>query len=117
MPIVSMKVFDRDGYIYNISAVLDSNLRLNETAYAKYGRSFVRLHSNSLFTHGYHLGEIRMTPIFAFSYGISFAAIAAVIVHTILYQGKYIFSIEENLYTHSLNRKSHRQTISFIIER
>ncbi len=34
------------------------------------------------------LGEIRMTPIFAFSYGISFAAIAAVIVHTILYQGK-----------------------------
>ena len=29
-----------------------------------------------------------MTPIFAFSYGISFAAIAAVIVHTILYQGK-----------------------------
>lgn len=31
-----------------------------------------------------------MTPIFAFSYGISFAAIAAVIVHTILYQGKSI---------------------------
>ena len=29
-----------------------------------------------------------MTPIFAFSYGISFAAIAAVIVHTILYHGK-----------------------------
>ena len=29
-----------------------------------------------------------MTPIFAFSYGISFAAIAAVIVHTILYEGK-----------------------------
>lgn len=28
-----------------------------------------------------------MTPIFAFAYGISFAAIAAVIVHTILYQG------------------------------
>lgn len=40
MPIVSMKVFSRDGYIYNISAVLDSNLRLNETAYAKYGKSF-----------------------------------------------------------------------------
>lgn len=30
-----------------------------------------------------------MTPIFAFSYGISFAAIAAVIVHTVLYQGKH----------------------------
>ncbi|CAF5144227.1 unnamed protein product, partial [Rotaria sp. Silwood1] len=31
-----------------------------------------------------------MTPIFAFAYGISFAAIAAVIVHTVLYQGKTI---------------------------
>ena len=31
-----------------------------------------------------------MATIFAFSYGISFAAIAAVIVHTILYQGKNI---------------------------
>jgi len=37
------------------------------------------------------IGEIRMTPIFAFAYGISFAAIAAVIVHTILYQGREIF--------------------------
>lgn len=34
------------------------------------------------------LGEIRMTPIFAFNYGISFAVIAAVIVHTVLYQGE-----------------------------
>jgi hypothetical protein len=33
-----------------------------------------------------------MTPMFAFSYGVSFAAIAAVIVHTILYQGKNLFS-------------------------
>ena len=31
-----------------------------------------------------------MTPIFAFAYGISFAAIAAVIVHTVLYSGKTI---------------------------
>jgi hypothetical protein len=29
-----------------------------------------------------------MAPIFAFNYGISFAAIAAVIVHTVLYQGE-----------------------------
>ncbi|UJR10190.1 hypothetical protein I4U23_014405 [Adineta vaga] len=71
LPIVSPQVFSTDGYIYNISAVLKPNLRLNETAYEEYG-------------------EIRMTPIFAFAYGISFAAIAAVIVHTILYQGKTI---------------------------
>ena len=41
MPIVSNRVFTRDGYLYNISAVLDSNLRLNETAYAKYGRTSI----------------------------------------------------------------------------
>lgn len=94
MPIMSMKVFSRDGYIYNISAVLDSNLRLNETAYAKYGRS-IFLYSNSRLTRAYLLGEIRMTPIFAFSYGISFAAIAAVIVHTILYQGNDHYFIDQ----------------------
>jgi hypothetical protein len=37
MPIVSNRVFRRDGSIYNVSAVLDSNLRLNETVYQKYG--------------------------------------------------------------------------------
>ncbi len=37
MPIVSLTIFSTDGYIYNISAVLDSNLRLNETAYQEYG--------------------------------------------------------------------------------
>lgn len=30
-----------------------------------------------------------MSAVFAFSYAISFAAIAAVIVHTILYNGKF----------------------------
>ncbi|CAF0975297.1 unnamed protein product [Adineta steineri] len=71
LPMVSTRVFTRDGYYYNVSAILNSRLRLNETAY-------------------HHYGPIRMTPIFAFSYAISFAAITAVIVHTILYQGKSI---------------------------
>jgi hypothetical protein len=31
-----------------------------------------------------------MTAVLAFSYAVSFAAIAAVIVHTILYHGKLI---------------------------
>lgn len=37
MPIVSNQVFTTEGYLYNVSAVLDSNLRLNETAYDLYG--------------------------------------------------------------------------------
>ncbi|CAF4501158.1 unnamed protein product [Rotaria socialis] len=65
-PMVSTRVFTEDGYYYNIKSVLNSQNRLNETAYNTYG-------------------EMRMTVIFAFSYGASFAAIAAVIVHTILF--------------------------------
>ena len=37
MPIVSNRVFTTDGYFYNVSAILDSQLRLNETAYKTYG--------------------------------------------------------------------------------
>ncbi|CAF3264246.1 unnamed protein product [Rotaria socialis] len=70
-PMVSTRVFTEDGYCYNIKSVLNSQNRLNETAYNTYG-------------------EMRMTVIFAFSYGASFAAIAAVIVHTILFNGKTI---------------------------
>jgi len=40
MPIVSNRVFTIDGYFYNISAVLNSDLRLNETAYQQYGILF-----------------------------------------------------------------------------
>ncbi|CAF3366692.1 unnamed protein product [Rotaria socialis] len=71
MPIVSNRVFTVDGYFYNVSAVLNSNLLLNETAYRNYG-------------------EPRLSTIFALSYAVSFAAISSVIVHTILYNGKTI---------------------------
>jgi hypothetical protein len=37
MPIVSNRVFTADGYFYNVSAILNSQLRLNETAYKNYG--------------------------------------------------------------------------------
>ncbi|CAF0925135.1 unnamed protein product, partial [Didymodactylos carnosus] len=71
LPIVSNKIFTPDGYVYDIHAVLNKETRLNETAYEQYG-------------------HIRMTAIFAMSYGVSFAAITAVIVHTILYHGPQI---------------------------
>src|SRR5438270_586141 len=37
MPIVSNRVFTAEGYFYNVTAVLDSKLRLNETLYKHYG--------------------------------------------------------------------------------
>ncbi len=36
-PIASYGVFTEDGYIYNVTKVLDSDLHLNETAYNIYG--------------------------------------------------------------------------------
>lgn len=90
MPIVSNRVFTSDGYFYNVSAVLTPQLRLNETAYKTYGisehvetiGSFIDIWTWSI------LGELRMPAVFAFSYAISFAAIAAVIVHTVLFHGR-----------------------------
>jgi hypothetical protein len=40
MPVVSNRVFTADGYFYNVTAVLNSQLRLNETAYQNYGMLF-----------------------------------------------------------------------------
>lgn len=70
MPIVSNQVFTTEGYLYNVSAVLDSNLRLNETAYALYGQP-------------------RIAVIFAFNYAIGFAAVTCILVHTCLNEGTY----------------------------
>ncbi|CAF1486230.1 unnamed protein product [Rotaria magnacalcarata] len=73
MPIVSNQVFTIEGYLYNVSAVLDSNLRLNETAYNIYGQP-------------------RITAIFAFNYAIGFAGTTCILVHTCLNEGKDIFN-------------------------
>lgn len=36
-PIASYRVFTTEGYIYNVTNVLDSQLNFNETAYRIYG--------------------------------------------------------------------------------
>jgi len=57
-----------------------------------------------------------MTAVFAFSYAISFAAIAAVIAHTILYHGKLIFG-KKIKYRFFMKREKHCKTISIVFER
>jgi hypothetical protein len=37
-PISSYQIFTKEGYLYNVSNILDSQLHLNETAYNIYGR-------------------------------------------------------------------------------
>jgi hypothetical protein len=59
-----------------------------------------------------------MAPIFAFNYGISFAAIAAVIVHTVLYQGEdYALRKGSECYCFFFHRKNNCQTISIVFKR
>ncbi|UJR28088.1 hypothetical protein I4U23_009344 [Adineta vaga] len=71
-PIASYRVFTKEGYIYNVSNVLDSQLNFNETVYNSYG-------------------SLHLSFLFALSYGIQFVAISAILVHTLLYDGKTFY--------------------------
>lgn len=57
--------YDHFGNKYNVSRILDSNFEFNEEQYKAYSPIF-------------------LSTNFAIAYGTSFAAIAAVIVHTAL---------------------------------
>lgn len=70
-PIVSEKLFTVGGSPYNISKILNPDVTLNETLYEEYG-------------------PIRITTLFAFTYGIMFAALTSILTHTVLYHGKEI---------------------------
>ncbi|GAA5863764.1 hypothetical protein JCM8547_006058 [Rhodosporidiobolus lusitaniae] len=74
LPISTSSVYDRFGTPYDTSAVVDAgHMKLNETAYQEYSQLFL--------------------PItYATVYGIAFMLASGVIVHTILYHGKTIWS-------------------------
>ncbi len=57
--------YDNTGNIYNVSRILDGNLEFQEDLYKAYSPIF-------------------LSTNFALCYGISFASMTAVIVHTIL---------------------------------
>ncbi|KAI2617053.1 small oligopeptide transporter [Hypoxylon sp. NC1633] len=67
----SSNAFDNTGAVYNVSRILNEDLTFNEEKYHQYSPLF-------------------LSTQFALSYGLSFAAIAAVIVHVLLYHGKQI---------------------------
>ncbi|KAK8851665.1 small oligopeptide transporter [Apiospora arundinis] len=69
----SSSSFDNTGAKYNVTRVLDENLQFVEKAYHEYSPLF-------------------LSTQFALCYGLSFAAVSAVIVHTALYHGKEIWS-------------------------
>ncbi|KAI9012599.1 OPT family small oligopeptide transporter [Phycomyces nitens] len=72
-PIITSALFDNKGELWNNSRVLYENNTLNVEAYEEYG-------------------PMRMSTFFAFTYGIMFAGLTAVLTHTALYHGKDIIS-------------------------
>ncbi|KAH7107250.1 OPT oligopeptide transporter [Auriculariales sp. MPI-PUGE-AT-0066] len=73
LPILSSDVFDNTGAYYDVYRILTPDMTFNETAYKEYSPLF-------------------MSTTFALSYGLSFAAITATIVHTILYYRRQIIT-------------------------
>ncbi|KAI0426012.1 OPT oligopeptide transporter protein-domain-containing protein [Xylaria sp. FL1042] len=66
LPMSDASTYDNTGAIYNVSRVLTPELRLDEGAYQSYSPLFI-------------------STTFALSYGLSFAAISALVVHTFLH--------------------------------
>jgi len=71
LPMSDSSSYDNTGATYNVSKILNSQYELDEVAYQNYSPLF-------------------LSTTFAISYGISFATIIALIVHTALYNGSEI---------------------------
>ncbi|KAL6698383.1 OPT oligopeptide transporter domain-containing protein [Trichoderma pleuroticola] len=71
-PVQSSESYDNLGQVYNVSRILGNDLNFNETAYKEYSPLF-------------------LPTQFALAYALSFAAVAAVLIHVALYHGKEIW--------------------------
>lgn len=69
LPMSDSQIYDNTANVYEIKSIVTPQLTLDEQAYKEYSPLF-------------------LSTTFAISYGLSFAAIAALIVHTYLYHGK-----------------------------
>ncbi|PKS09470.1 hypothetical protein jhhlp_004086 [Lomentospora prolificans] len=71
-PVQSSISYDNTGHEYNVSRILNDQYQFDEEAYKAYSPLF-------------------LSTQFALAYGLSFAAITAVVVHVALYHGKEIW--------------------------
>jgi hypothetical protein len=77
-PAFSTDAFTINGTYYNISEVVNNDFHLNVTKYEDYS-------------------QLRLSPFWALSYGCSFAAITASIIHVIVYHGNEIgYNLKES---------------------
>ncbi|KAI0250494.1 OPT oligopeptide transporter protein-domain-containing protein [Lactifluus subvellereus] len=73
LPLVSSQPFDNTGSIYNVSRTINADSSFNLQAYQSYSPVF-------------------LSVSFVMSYGLSFASITAVVMHTLLYHSKQILT-------------------------
>jgi hypothetical protein len=73
-PIFSTDLFTGAGQLYNISAIVNDSFEIDMDAYAKQGK-------------------IHLSLLFAISYGLGFASIAATLSHVALFYGKYVHEL------------------------
>jgi OPT family small oligopeptide transporter len=71
-PMQDSHSYDNTGALYNVSSVMTPDLQLDEVAYKAYSPLF-------------------LSTNFALCYGVSFATISAIVVHTALYNGKEVW--------------------------
>ncbi|KAF4592495.1 OPT oligopeptide transporter [Ophiocordyceps camponoti-floridani] len=72
MPMLSSAVFDNTGSVYNVSKILTPDFLFDREAYSRYSRVFL--------------------PVtYALSYGVQFAALAALLTHTLCWHGPDIW--------------------------
>ncbi|ODV91496.1 hypothetical protein CANCADRAFT_23801 [Tortispora caseinolytica NRRL Y-17796] len=73
LPMLSSSTYDNRALEYNASRILNSDFTLNTTAYASYSPMYLPLS-------------------YSINYGLSFAAVVAVLMHYILYHGPKIYN-------------------------
>ncbi|PON85731.1 Tetrapeptide transporter [Trema orientale] len=71
-PIFSSHLFDAQGKVYDVSAIVNNNFEIDEVAYQKQGR-------------------INLSVFFSLTYGIGFAAIVSTLTHVALFNGRDIY--------------------------
>ncbi|KAJ5607526.1 hypothetical protein N7537_004145 [Penicillium hordei] len=77
LPLLSSGTFDNTGSSYNVTRVLDSALNFSESKYKEYSPMYISMS-------------------YSLTYGLSFAAVTAIVVHTYLYNGTEIWARLKN---------------------
>ncbi|CAM8950570.1 unnamed protein product [Rhodiola kirilowii] len=83
-PIFSDNMFTKNGLVYNISAIIDSDFRLDTAAYDREG-------------------QLYLSTFFVMTYGVGFAALSATLVHVLLFHGREIWEKRKSSFVRKMD--------------